>query len=171
MAYSDQVHVLKTWEWLPQYKLRNTLYPAYLSLPLHLARALGVDSNCVVRCAPVVMNTLLIVLGDFYTYKLCLRLLNREVAQIVLTWSLFSKTVNQILLKTMTNGAEAVLCIMALYYYSKLQYNKSLLFTRELVIMTFGITLSFLIRSSSLIGWIPLALAAILFSRRPIQSL
>ena len=62
----------------------------------------------------------------------------------------------------MTNGVEAVLCMVAFYFYSKLTYKKkTLTYDRNLALMTFSITLAFLIRSSSLVGWIPLALVAI----------
>ena len=40
MAYMDQVNVLTTWEWTQLYSLRNTIYPAYLSIPLHIFRFL-----------------------------------------------------------------------------------------------------------------------------------
>jgi hypothetical protein len=72
----------------------------------------------------------------------------------------------------MTNGTEAVFCIIALYYYTKLNYeddnkNKSfkpdkknlyLIFDKNMALMTFAITIAFIVRSSSIIGWIPLAL-------------
>jgi hypothetical protein len=67
----------------------------------------------------------------------------------------------------MTNGAEAVFCMMAFFYYFKLKYVsynedkqksaiKYIKFDRNMALMTFAITISFLVRSSSLIGWLPL---------------
>ena len=59
MAYGDQVDVITTWEWLEYYGLRNTLYPAYLSLPLHLLRFIGADTNLMVIISPLFMNSVL----------------------------------------------------------------------------------------------------------------
>ena len=116
------------------------------------------------------MNALLVVVGDIYTYKMALRVGNEEVALVALVYVLFSKTYVLMCLKTMTNSAESVLCMMALYYYSKLKYDKSLLYTRELVMLTTCVTLNFLVRSSSLMGWIPLILLAAMLSKRPVAS-
>lgn len=61
---------------------------------------------------------------------------------------------NAIFLRTLTNGVEAVFCMMGFYYYTLIRDT----FDRNMVWMTFAITISFLVRSSSLIGWIPLIL-------------
>ena len=97
-------------------------------------------------------------------------MLNKKCALIMITYSLFNRRINELFQKTMTNGIEAVLCQIAFYYYINLQYksdksNKQhLIFEKNMVLMTFAITMAFLIRSSSLIGWVPLALASILSS-------
>jgi hypothetical protein len=57
-------------------------------------------------------------------------------------------------LKTLTNGVEAVFCTMGFYYFSTLKPK----FDYGMVMMTFSITAAFIVRSSSLIGFIPLAL-------------
>ena len=69
----------------------------------------------------------------------------------------------------MTNVAEAIFCTMAFYYFINLKYNNLnqktknvyIYCEKNMMMMTFAITIAFLIRSSSLVGWIPLALAAI----------
>jgi hypothetical protein len=38
-----------SWEWDDKYRLRNTLYPMYMSIPLAILKALKLDFNkCVV---------------------------------------------------------------------------------------------------------------------------
>ena len=66
----------------------------------------------------------------------------------------------------MTNGAEAVFVQIALYYYSKLTHSTEgfIIFDKNLIIMTLAITLAFIVRSSSLLAWIPLAIATIFSS-------
>jgi hypothetical protein len=95
-------------------------------------------------------------------------MLNKKCALILITYSLFNRRINELFQKTMTNGIEAVLCQIAFYYFINLKYQseksnkKHLIFERNMVLMTFAITMAFLIRSSSLIGWFPLAIASIL---------
>ena len=48
MVYQDQVDAIVTWEWLPEYGLRNTIYPFYLSIPLRILRFTNMDSNMLV---------------------------------------------------------------------------------------------------------------------------
>ena len=67
-AYSDVAPVIKTWEWLDIYALRSVIWPAYLSLPLHILRFLGLDSNFLVSHSALFMNSLLQVLGDYFLY-------------------------------------------------------------------------------------------------------
>ncbi len=123
MTYKDQIDILSSWEWMKQYSLRNTLYPAYLSIPLHFFKYLNLDYNIVVILSPLLMNSIIIVFGDYYSYLFTLRLLNKKCALIFMVYSLFNKNINGIFGRTMTNGAEAVFCMMAFYYYSKLQYS------------------------------------------------
>ena len=87
-------------------------------------------------------------------------------------YSLFNKNINEIFGRTMTNGAEAVFWMIAFYYYFNLKYadfniSKNqyfLFFEKNMALMTFSITMAFLVRSSSIIGWVPLALIYILSS-------
>lgn len=80
-----------------------------------------------------------------------------------MVYSTFNRRINELFQKTMTNGVEAVMCAIGFYYFTKLNYDnkKHLIFDKNMAIMTFAITMAFLIRSSSLVGWIPLALAKI----------
>lgn len=73
---------------------------------------------------------------------------------IAIIYTLFNMKMNEVLLKTLTNGAESVFCMMAIYHYSCLVPK----FNRNMVLMTMAITLGFIVRSSSIIGFIPLAL-------------
>jgi hypothetical protein len=142
------------------YTLRSVLYPFYLSIPLHILKALGLDYNCLVMNSMLFMNALVITLGDYYLYHLSKKFAGRQAAMISLVYILFNYRMNHIFLKTLTNGVEAVFCMMGFYYYTSIKAK----FDKNMALMTFAITLSFLIRSSSLIGWIPLILLQIVRS-------
>ncbi len=118
------------------------------------------------------MNSLIIVLGDYYSFRFTETFINKKCALIFIIYSLFNKNINEIFGRTMTNGAEAVFCMIAFYYYFNLKYadfniSKNqyfLFFEKNMALMTFSITMAFLVRSSSIIGWVPLALIYILSS-------
>ena len=100
------------------------------------------------------MNCLVLMIGDCYLYKLANVTLGRQGATLALLYSLFNWRINEIFQKTLTNGVESVFCVMGLYYYSKLRPQ----FDKNMALMVFAITIAFIVRSSSLVGWIPLAL-------------
>ena len=72
--------------------------------------------------------------------------------------SLTNQTVNRFVSKCATNGVEGSLAIAAFYYFIKIKPTVN---DRSLNLMTFFITIAFIIRSSSLAPWIPLALLKI----------
>lgn len=73
---------------------------------------------------------------------------------ICLGLSIFNRRMNEIYGKTLTNTPEAIFCLLGLRFYNRLKPKVD----RDMILMTLSITAAFLIRSSSLIGWIPLAL-------------
>jgi hypothetical protein len=96
MAYGDQVDAIVTWEWLPIYALRNTIYPFYLSLPLHILRFLRIDSNFMVVNSMAVMNSIIQVVGDYFSFCLAERLMGKRGAVIFTGYSVFNRRINEI---------------------------------------------------------------------------
>jgi len=96
VAYGDQVPLVTTWEWFDGYALRSILYPAYLSIPLHILRFLAIDTNFLVVNSILVMNCLLQVTGDYFLYLLAKHLIGRDGALMSLTYSLFNQRINDI---------------------------------------------------------------------------
>ena len=154
IAYGDQVQNILSWEWQDKYTLRSSLYPYYLSLPLHVLRFFKMDYNILVVNSMFFMNTIIIVIGDYYLYRLSGLYLGKKGATLTLLYTLFNFRINQIFLKTLTNGVESVFCTIGFYYFSILKPK----FDFNMCMMTFSITIAFIVRSSSLIGFIPLAL-------------
>jgi hypothetical protein len=66
--------------------------------------------------------------------------------------------VNDYVLRTSANSVEGNLMFVVFYYYLNI---KPKIFDKNLSLLTLAITLSFTIRSSSIVGYIPLALIAI----------
>lgn len=63
----------------------------------------------------------------------------------------------EVIIRCMTNGIEAILTIIAFYFFLKVKSQ----FDRNVAIMTALITLQFMMRNTSPIGWIPLLLIKI----------
>ena len=98
------------------------------------------------------MNTLIQLTTDYFTYKLAEKFLGSNGAKISLVYSLFNYQINNIFQKTLTNGPEVAFSIGGLFFYSELKPK----FDKPLIYMTICISLAFIIRSSSVLGWAPL---------------
>lgn len=61
------------WEWSEKFMLRNTLYPMYLSLPLRLIKFLNIDTNFIVNVTPYLAHFPVVVLTDYFTWKVAKR--------------------------------------------------------------------------------------------------
>lgn len=71
---------------------------------------------------------------------------------------LSNRCYNELIIRCFTNGIEAILSIVALHYYLRIG-NK---FDRNIAIFTVQITLSFVMRNTSPIGWLPLVIIKII---------
>ena len=99
-------------------------------------------------------------MGDYYLYFLAKDIAGKEGALMTLSYSLLNRRMNEIFSKTLANGAETSLCVAALYYYNNLKPK----FDKNMILMTLSITFAFIVRSSSLVGFIPMALYKIFSS-------
>ena len=157
-VYQDKIEVLLSWEWYDQYALRSSLYPLWLSIPARILKMLYLDSNILVVNSMYMMHCILWVVGDFYFFKLAKEIGGTKCACFTTMVSLTNQTVNRFVSKASTNGIEGALAIASFYYYIK---TKPKVNDGSLNKMTFFITIAFIIRSSSLAPWIPLAILKI----------
>ena len=152
------VQSLKTWEWWQGFNLRTHTYPLWLSLPGFLLKWLGLDTNFMIINSIYFMHCIIWVVGDYYVFLFVRQVFDKKTACFTIIYSMTSEYVNDYVLRTSANGIEANLMIMAFYYFINI---KPKVFNRELNLLTFAITVSFIIRSSSLVGYIPLAFIVI----------
>lgn len=78
---------------------------------------------------------------------------------MAVAFSMTSEHVSNYVLRTSANSVEGNLMFVVFYYYLNV---KPVIFDRALTILTLAVTLSFSIRSSSIVGFIPLALVLII---------
>jgi hypothetical protein len=87
---------------------------------MQIFRALNIDSSFLVVNSVFFMNSIIFAAGDVFLYKLANNLLGSRGAKIALIYNLFNFKITEVFHKTLTNGAEANLAIISLYFYSKL---------------------------------------------------
>jgi phosphatidylinositol glycan class B len=114
--------VLLSWEWYSKFALRSHLYPLWLSLPGFILKKLplGTLQGPILLNSMYFMHSLLISMGDIFTYKLTKLLLNTESAIVALMFSLTNEHIIRFIVRTSANGVENSLAIMGLYYFHKL---------------------------------------------------
>jgi hypothetical protein len=127
-------------------------------LPGHVLKAVGMDTNFLVVNSIYFMHCIIWVVGDYYCYLFVRQLLGKREAIATIAYSLTSEYVNDYVLRTSANSVEGNLMFVVFYYYLNIRPK---MFDKNLSLLTLAITLSFTIRSSSIVGYIPLALIAI----------
>ena len=157
-ANINGVQSFNTWEWWKGYNLRTFLYPLWLSLPGHVLKLLNLDTNFMIVNSIYLMHCVTWVIGDYYCFLFVRQLLGKREAIASIVFSITSEHVNDYVLRTSANGVEGNLMFVVFYYYLNM---KPKLFDKNLLRLTLAITLSFAIRSSSIVGYIPLALISI----------
>ncbi|KAK5989175.1 GPI mannosyltransferase 3 [Cladobotryum mycophilum] len=124
LAFGPQSGAWLTWEW--QYQLRSSLHPilfsgAYLAAD-RLSAAFPPESfirSAAVIVAPRVLQAVIAALGDWFTWKLAMRIYSPDnsVSFITLFLQLFSPWQWYCSTRTFSNSLETTLTVMALYYW------------------------------------------------------
>lgn len=152
------VQSLSTWEWWQGFNLRTFLYPLWLSLPGFALKWLDMDTNFAIVNSIYFMHCIIWVIGDYYQFLFVRQMIDKKTAIATLIYSITSQYVNDYVLRTSANGIEGNLMFVAFYYYINI---KPKIFDKSITMLTLAITISFITRSSSLVGYIPLALIVI----------
>ena len=147
------------WEWSADYRLRNALYPAYLAGPLFILKQLGLDTQMTVLLQPYLSHTILVLLGDLYLWQSAKRYAGSDTAKLTMLLMLTCRVQTEFNIRCFTNNVEQILSIVAFYYY----LNQKNTFCLSTVVLTATITLSFMIRNTSPVGWLPLLAIKVLF--------
>ena len=157
------VQMLQTWEWWTGYGLRTHVYPLWLSLPGLVFKAVGLDTNFIIVNSVHFQHMLILVLGDYFGFKFVRQLIGRQEALIALVIALIHEHSNNYILRTSVNGVESSMLYVVFYHFINM---KPQFFNKHLTCLTMAITATFVVRSSSIIGYVPLALIAIYHDQR-----
>lgn len=137
------------WEWDPQYRLRSTFYPMYLALPLYILKTLGLDYPWVVRLCPQYAHILLVLVCDRYLWKIGKCTVGKNASRIAMLIYFISRQQSEILIRCFSNSVETVLTVIAFYYFLQVKSK----FDKNVVLMVAAMTVSFIVRNTSPIGW------------------
>ena len=135
------------------------MYPAYLAGPLYVLKLTGLDTRWAVLVQPYVTHCLLVLLGDLFLWHGAKRYVGQNGARIAMLLTLVNRSQTEFITRCFTNGVEQVLSVIAFYFY----LGQKERFTFHTVVLTATITLSFMMRNTSPIGWIPLLAIKVLF--------
>jgi len=90
-VYGSQSKGDLPWEWADEYQLRNTLYPAYLSIFFYIAKFLQIDTNAVVLAIPYVAHWPIVVLQDHYVWLISKRLIGKDASKFAFALMFFNR--------------------------------------------------------------------------------
>jgi phosphatidylinositol glycan class B len=152
--------VVLPWEWHDQYKLRNAVYPAYLAGPLYLLKHFGLDSPWLVRVQPYLTHCPLVILNDYFVWKIGKRLIGVDASRITVLLLLTNRCQNEYIIRCFTNSLEQIFSVIAFYFYIDQDHR----FTLNTVVLTALISLAFMMRNTSPIGWIPLLAHKVIYN-------
>ena len=70
------------WEWRDPYRIRNALYPIYLSWPLAILKNLKIDFQPLVLMSPYIAHFPLMVICDYYFWKIGKQTVGKSATRI-----------------------------------------------------------------------------------------
>lgn len=109
--------VLLPWEWDQQFQLRNAIYPAYLAAPLYLLKVTGLDSPWLVRVQPYLTHCPLVILNDYFIWRIGKRLIGTDSTRIAVLLLVFNRCQNEYIVRCFTNGLEQIFSVIAFYFF------------------------------------------------------
>lgn len=105
------------WEWHPDYRLRNTIYPFYLASFLWVLKKLSLDYAIAVKLCPYLAHSLLVMLCDRYLWLVGKRTVGGRATRIAFIFYLSNRVFNELHIRCFTNSIETTFQVIAFYYY------------------------------------------------------
>jgi GPI mannosyltransferase 3 len=140
------------WEYHDSYRLRNTIYPLFHAIPLYILKELGLDSNTAVRLCPYIVHSVFVITGDVFLWRIGKETVGKHATQVAFVFYLTNRVQNSLIIRCFTNSIEEILTTVGFFFYSRVgaQLNKAV------VVFTAIVSIQFMMRNTSPIGWIPL---------------
>ena len=107
------------WEWQDEYRLRNTLYPFYLSIPLWLLKWARLDYRFLVVASPYIAHWPLMVVSDHYLWLIGKEIFGKSETRIAFILMLTNGFLAELEPRCFTNTLEKICTIVAFYLYTQ----------------------------------------------------
>lgn len=88
------------------FRLRNTIYPAYLAGPLYLLKYFNLDYPWIVRMQPYLTHCPLVLVNDYFIWKVGKRVVGVDSTRIAMMLILTNKLQSEYIIRCFTNGIE-----------------------------------------------------------------
>lgn len=105
------------WEWRDPYRIRNALYPIYLSWPLALLKFFKIDYQPLVLMSPYIAHFPLMVLSDHYLWKIGKRTVGKEATRLAFIMILTNTFMVEYEIRCFTNTLEKICTVIAFHFY------------------------------------------------------
>jgi hypothetical protein len=114
-----------------------------------------------VRLSPYLAHFPLVILSDYYFYKLGKRLIGDKAARFAFIFYFTNAFFNQYIIRCFSNSVETILHLIIFWHFLEIKNR----FDKHLAIIAFLISVAFVIRNTAPIGWIPLVIYKIIKDR------
>jgi len=142
------------WEWRYPYRIRNALYPIYLSWPLRILKYFRIDFQPLVLASPYIAHFPLLIASDLSLWKIGKKVVGKPATRIAFIMMLTNHWMVELMCRCFTNTCEMVCTVCAFVFYMR-QKDK---FTGSTAAFTSILVAGFVMRSTTPVGWIPLLL-------------
>jgi len=105
------------WEWRDPYRIRNALYPIYLSWPLALMKHFQCDYQYLVLLSPYIAHFPLMALSDWYLWKIGKHTVGKDATRVAFILMLTNMFMVEYEIRCFTNTLEKILNVIAFWFF------------------------------------------------------
>ena len=127
-------------------------------MPLAVLKNLGLDYAYAVKLCPQISHIILVMVSDMYIWKIGKITVGKNPTRVAFFFLIISRIYNEQIIRTFSNSIESIFQTIAFYYFLNVT-NK---FDKNLIILTAALTVGFMMRNTSPIGWPPVLAIKIL---------
>ena len=89
----------------------------YLSVPLRIVKMIGIDTNLIVNVVPYIAHCPIVILTDYFTWKVAKRVVGKDGASLTMIFYFFNRFFTMHIIRTLTNSIETMFTVVAFYFY------------------------------------------------------
>ena len=97
-----------TWEWNPSYRLRSTIYPSLLAVPLYLLKITGLDGAAAVRACPEITHCVLVIICDHYFWAIGKQTVGKNATRVAFLILAVNRLYTEIITRCFSNSIETI---------------------------------------------------------------